>query len=58
MFFEQGVRITPFVRPWSITINESCPFVGDRSVTKLTESCLKGRGKNDGMGASEERVGW
>ena len=53
MVFEQEMRITPFVRPWStITINESCPFEGGKLVTKLTESCLKGRGKDEGMGVS------
>ena len=42
MVFEQGMRITPFIRPWStMTINESCPFEGGKSVTRLTESCLK-----------------
>ena len=53
MVFEQGMRITPFIRPWStMTIKESCPFEGGRSVTRSTESCLKGRGKDEGMGAS------
>ena len=53
MVFEQGMRITPFIRPWSTTtINESCPFDGGRSVTRSTESCLKGRGEDEGMGAS------
>ena len=53
MVFEQGMRITPFVRPWSTTtINESCPLDGGRSVIRSTESCLKGRGEDEGMGAS------
>ena len=53
MVFEQGMRITSFVRPWSTTtINESCPFEGGRSVIRSTESCLKGRGEDDGMGVS------
>ena len=53
MVFEQGMRITPFIRPWSTTtINESCPFEGGRLVTRSTESCLNGRGEKEGMGAS------
>ena len=53
MVFEQGMRITPFVRPWlTTTIKESCPFDGGRSVIKSTDSCLKGRGEDEGMGAS------
>ena len=53
MVFEQGMRITPFVRPWlTMTINESCPFEGGRSVTRSTDSCLKGRVEDKGMGAS------
>ena len=52
MEFEQGMRITPFVRPWSTTtINESCPSDGGRSVMRSTDSCLKGRGDDEGMGA-------
>ena len=58
MVLEQGMRITPFIRPWStMTINESCPFKGGREVTRLTESCLNGRGEDEGMGASGGRVG-
>ena len=50
------MRITPFVRLWlTTTINELCPFEGDKLVTRSTESCLKGRGKNDGM---EVSMGW
>ena len=53
MVFEQGMRITPFVRPWlTMTINESCPFDRGRSVMRSTEGCLKGRGENEGMEAS------
>ena len=53
MVFEQGMRITPFIRPWlTTTINESCLFEGGRSVTRLTESCLKDRGKDNGLGVS------
>ena len=59
MVFEQGMRITPFVRPWSTTtINESCPLEGGRSVTQLMESCLNGSGEEEGMRVSGGRVGW
>ena len=55
MVFEQGMKITPFIRLWSTTtINESCLFEGGRSMTRSTESCLKGRVKDDGMGVSGE----
>ena len=58
MGFEQGMRITPFVRLWStMTINESCLFEGGRLVTRSTESCLNGRGEEEGMGASGGQVG-
>ena len=58
MVFEQGMRITPFVRLWSTTtINESCPFERGRLVTRLMESCLNGRGGEEGMGASGGQVG-
>ena len=51
MVLEQGMRITPFVRPWSTTtINESCLLEGGREVMRLTESCLNGRGQEEGMG--------
>ena len=57
--FEQGMRITPLVRPWlTMTIKESCPFDGGRSVIRSTESCLKGKGEEDGIGVSGGRVGW
>ena len=53
MVLEQRMRITPFVRPWStMTINESCPLEGGRSVMRSTESCLNGSGEEEGMGAS------
>ena len=46
--FEQGARITPFIRPWStMTITESNPDERGRSVMRLTESCLKGRETED-----------
>ena len=55
MVFEHGMRITPFVRLWlTTTINESYPFEGSKSVTRLTKSCLKGRGEDDGIGMSGE----
>ena len=55
---EQGMRITPFVRPWlTTTINESCPFEGGSEVMRSTESCLNGRGEDEGMGASGRQVG-
>ena len=58
MVFEQGMRITPFVRPWlTMTINKSCLFERGRSMTRSTESCLKGRGKDDGMEVSGEWIG-
>ena len=54
MVLEQGMRITPFVRLWStMTINESCPLEGGRSVMRSTESCLKGRG-----GRGRDRGKW
>ena len=53
MVFEHGIRITPFVRLSStMTINESCLLKGGRSIIRSTKSCLKGKGENDGMGAS------
>ena len=53
MVFEQGMRITPFIRPWlTTTIKESCPFDGGRSVIRSTDSCLKGRRDDEGMGAN------
>ena len=39
--FEQGIMITPFVRPWSTTtMMESILPTKGRLVTKSTESCL------------------
>ena len=47
------MRITPFVRLWlTTTINELCLFEGGRSVTRSTESCLNGKGEEEGMGVS------
>ena len=59
MVFEQGMTITPFVRPWlAMTINESCPLDGGRSMMRSTNSCLKGREDDEGMGVSVGRVRW
>ena len=59
MVLEHGIMITPFVRPWStMTIIESLSCILGRSVTRSTESCLKGRDKDEGIGASGGRVGW
>ena len=56
---EQGVKITPFVRLWStMTMIESKPEDGRRSVMRSTESCLKGRAMVDGMGQRGGVVGW
>ena len=56
--FEQGARITPFVRPWSTTtITESNPDERGRLVIRLTESCLKGRETEDGIGQRGGTVG-
>ena len=42
--FEHGIRIIPFVNPWSTTMRmESCPFTGGRSVMKSIEQFTKGR---------------
>ena len=58
MVLEQGMRITPFIRLClTTTINDSYPFKGGKSVTRLTESCLKGKVENDGMGARGGQVG-
>ena len=53
MVFEQGTRITPFIRPWSTTtMRESCPCERGKSVMRSTESCLKGNEEEDLMGES------
>ena len=58
IIFEQGVSITPFVRPWSTTtIMESCPCERGKSVMRSTESCLKGREEEDLMGESSGITG-
>ena len=59
MVLEQGMIITPFVRPWSTTTKiEFLLFTSGRSVTRSTETCLKGRGEDEGIGFSGGRVGW
>ena len=40
---EQGIRITPFIRPWSTTERiESNPFDGGRSVMRSMDVWAKG----------------
>ena len=40
---EQGMRITPFVSPWSTTDRiESCPWLGGRLVMKSADIFAKG----------------
>ena len=59
IILEQGARITPFIRPWStMTIKESKPPDGGRSVMRSTESCLKERAAEEGIGAMGGVVGW
>ena len=42
--FEQGMRIIPFVNPWSTTTRmESYPFTSGRSVMKSMEQFANGR---------------
>ena len=55
---EQGIMITPFVRPWSTTTKiESLPRTLGRSVTRSTEICLKGSIEDEGMGLNGGLVG-
>ena len=59
MVLEQGVKITPFISPWStMTTIESWPLEEGRSVMRLTESCLKGRVVEEEMGESGGMVRW
>ena len=59
MVLEQGVRITPFVSPWStMTTTESWPSDGGRSVMRSTDNCLKGRVCKEGIGTRGGMVGW
>ena len=56
---EQGIIITPFVRPWStMTKIESLPRTLGRSVTRSTKICLNGREEEEGIGFSGGLVGW
>ena len=58
MVFEQEVRITPLVSLWStMTMTELWPSEGERSMIRSTESCLKGRVCEEGMGMSGGTVG-
>ena len=55
---EQGARITPLVRPWSTaTMTESSLEESGRSVIRSTDSCLKGRVTEEGMGDKGEVTG-
>ena len=50
MVLVQGVRITPFIRPWSTTTEiESKLDEGGRLVMRSTESWQKGREVEEGM---------
>ena len=50
MVLVQGVRITPFIRPWSTTTEiESKLDEGGRLVMRSTESWQKGREVEKGM---------
>ena len=57
--FEQGIRIIPFVNPWSTTTRmESYPFTGGRSVMKSMEQFANGRVvEAPSMGRKEGFVG-
>ena len=56
---EQGIMITPFVRPWStMTKIESLLRTSGRSVTRSTEICLKGSEEDERIGFSGGLVGW
>ena len=58
MVFEHGMMITPFVRPWlTTTMMESRLSTRGKSMTKSTESCLKGNIEVDGMGFNGGQVG-
>ena len=59
MVLEQGMMITPFIRPWLTTTKiESLPHTSGRAVTRSTEICLKGRDEDEGIGFNGGRVGW
>ena len=59
MVFEYGVIITPFIRLWlTTTIMESIPCTLERSLTRSTESCLKGREDVEAMGFNGGWTRW
>ena len=59
MVFEHGIMITPFIRLWlTMTMMESRPFTSSKSVTRSTESCLKGNKEVDGIGFNGGHVRW
>ena len=59
MVLEQGIMITPFVRLWSTTTKiESIPHTSGRSVMRSTESCLKGRDVEEGIGFRGGQTRW
>ena len=58
MVLKQGVRITPFIRPWStMTMIESWLSKDGRSVMRSMESYLKRRIVEEAMGMSGGMVG-
>ena len=59
MVLEQGIIITPVVRLWSTTTKiEFLPCTSGRSVTRSTNSCLKGSSEDKGIGLSGGWMGW
>ena len=59
MVLEQGIMITPFIRPWlTMTKIEFLPRTSGRSVMRSTEICLKGSVVDEGIGFNGGRVGW
>ena len=58
MVFEQGMMITPFIRPWlTMTMMESMFPTQGRLVTRSTDSCLNGKVVVDGTGFNGGQVG-
>jgi hypothetical protein len=59
IFFLQGVNTTPFKRPWStMTIIESYPPEGGKSVIKSFVTSEKGQVEVDFIGVNGGVVGW
>ena len=59
MVFEQGIMITPFIRPWSTTtINESNPLEGGRSMIRSMDNCLNSRVVEEGIRLRGGQVRW